>query len=430
MKEFLKKIVIKILIFESRLVLKKYQPKIVAITGSVGKTSTKDAIFAMLSRFTHVRKSEKSYNSQIGLPLTILGLSNAWNSPSGWFMNIFSGFWLIVSKQKYPKWLVLEVGVGKPGDMRETASWLRTDIVVMTAIGEMPVHVEFFDSRDHLIREKSELILTLKKEGCLILNVDDEDILKMKEKAKRKTFTYGFSVGASVQATNDLIFFDKNTPKGITFKVEVAGGNLPVIREGVFGRNHIYSALASLAVAHALSLNMLEAIDTLKNYQVAPGRMCLLYGIRDSLLIDDTYNSSPNACESALNTLGSLPKGEGRKVAVLGDMLELGKYTFEAHKNMGKLAKEIVDILVVVGPRAQGMKDGALEAGMDSKNIFEFSNSWLAGEFLVGFVASGDMVLVKGSQSMRMERTVLAIMQDTENKEKLLVRQDSEWLSR
>lgn len=430
MKEFLKKVVIKVLIFESKLVLKKYKPKIIAITGSVGKTSTKDAIYAMLSRFVYVRKSEKSYNSQIGLPLTILGLGNAWGSPLGWLKNIFAGFWLVLSRQKYPEWLVLEVGVGKPGDMRETASWLLTDVVVMTAIGETPVHVEFFDSREHLIREKSELIVTLKKEGFLILNADDEDIFKMKEKAKRKTFTYGFSVGSTVQATNDVIFFNQNIPKGVTFKVEVSGGSLPVLREGVFGRNHIYSTLASITVAHALELSLLEAIDALKNYQVPPGRMCLIAGIHNSYILDDTYNSSPYACQAALETLGSLPEVAGRKIAVLGDMLELGKYTLEAHKNMGKVVKENADILVVVGPRAQGIKDGAIDAGMDTKNIFEFSNSWLAGEFLTTFVSSGDVVLVKGSQGVRMERTVEAIMLEKDKKAELLVRQDSEWLQR
>jgi UDP-N-acetylmuramoyl-tripeptide--D-alanyl-D-alanine ligase len=197
--------------------------------------------------------------------------------------------------------------------------------------------------------------------------------------------------------------------------------------DGVFGRNHVYASLAALALAHALKLNMLDATSTLKNYDVPPGRMRLLIGINETLIIDDTYNSSPFACESALLTLGEV-KSTGRKIAILGDMLELGKYTNEAHKNVGKIAKENCDALVVVGPRAEKIKEGAIEAGMNTGKIFEFSDSIEAGNFIKTFVQKGDIVLIKGSQGMRMERTVEAILLNQENKEKLLVRQDAEWL--
>src|ERR1035437_10124718 len=122
MKNIFKKTLAYILQLESRLVLWKYKPKVIVITGSVGKTSTKDAVYAVLSKFAHVRKSEKSFNSEIGLPLTILGCSNGWNNPLLWFLNILKGLWLFVKPfgfRKYPKGLILEVGVGKPKDMRE-----------------------------------------------------------------------------------------------------------------------------------------------------------------------------------------------------------------------------------------------------------------------------------------------------------------------
>src|SRR3989344_3341409 len=121
MKPFIRKIITWILQVESRAVLWKYKPKIVAITGSFGKTSTKDALFAVLSKTTYVRKSDKSYNSEIGLPLTVLGLPNAWGNLAKWFMNILRGIWLVLAPHKYPKWLVLEVGVGKRGDMAPPA---------------------------------------------------------------------------------------------------------------------------------------------------------------------------------------------------------------------------------------------------------------------------------------------------------------------
>ena len=158
MKNILKRIIYFILQNESRLVLWKYKPKIIVITGSVGKTSTKDAVYAVFSKISYVRKSEKSYNSEIGLPLTILGCSSGWNNPVAWLKNIFKGFWLFLYPHKYPKWLILEVGIGRAGDMKKTALWLKTDIVVITAIGETPVHIEFFNSRKHLISEKSALI--------------------------------------------------------------------------------------------------------------------------------------------------------------------------------------------------------------------------------------------------------------------------------
>lgn len=432
MKTIFKKIIAYILQIESRLVIFKYKPKIVAITGSVGKTSTKDAVYAVLSQVSHVRKSEKSYNSEIGLPLTILGVPNGWNNPLVWLQNICKGLWLFIWPHKYPKWLVLEVGVGKQGDMRRTALWLKTDAVIITAIGETPAHIEFFNSRKDLIKEKSELIKTLKKDGVLILNADDEDVLSMKSQSKIKniTVTYGFKEGADVLGSQDNIFYGvSGEPEGITFRVDEKGISLPVVIEGVFGRNHVYASLGALAFSSIFKFNMIDAVNSLKNYDVAPGRMRLLKGVNETLIIDDTYNSSPFACESALLILLKIKLASaGRKIAILGDMLELGKHTEEAHKNIGRVAKENCDVLIVVGPRAQAIKSGAIEAGMNSANIFEFLDSYQAGEFVKTFVQNGDLVLIKGSQGVRMERVVEAILLDKENKDTLLVRQDGEWL--
>jgi UDP-N-acetylmuramoyl-tripeptide--D-alanyl-D-alanine ligase len=174
---------------------------------------------------------------------------------------------------------------------------------------------------------------------------------------------------------------------------------------------------------------MLSSIDALKNYDVPPGRMRLLLGINNTLIIDDTYNASPVSSKAALRTLAEI-KNKGRKIAVLGDMLELGRHTKEAHQNIGKMAKECADVLIVVGARAQATKEGAIEAQMKQENIFEFSNSSQAGDFIKTFIQDGDLILVKGSQGMRMERVVEVILRDKENKEKLLVRQDAEWLNK
>ncbi len=430
MRNFFKTIIAWILKMESKLVLAKYKPKIIAITGSIGKTSTKDAVYAVLSKISYVRKSEKSYNSEIGLPLTILGVPNGWNNPLVWFDNILKGLWLFIWPHKYPKWLVLEVGVGKPGDMHSTASWLKTDVVIITAIGETPAHIEFFESRKHLIEEKSKLIKTLKKDGLLVLNADDEDVLQMKTKTKNRTITYGFKVGADVLGSGDSISYDRlGVPEGIIFRVDEGGSSLPVVIEGVFGRNHVYASLGALAFASGLGFNMLAATDSLKKYDISPGRMRLLLGINEALIIDDTYNSSPFACKFALATLREV-KSNGRKIAILGDMLELGKHTVEAHKNIGKVASENCDVLLVVGQRAQSIKAGALEAEMTPENILEFTDSREAALFMKTFVQNDDLVLIKGSQGMRMERVSEALLLDQENKAKLLVRQDEEWLHR
>jgi UDP-N-acetylmuramoyl-tripeptide--D-alanyl-D-alanine ligase len=190
----------------------------------------------------------------------------------------------------------------------------------------------------------------------------------------------------------------------------------------------VYASLAALALASALKLNMLGATEALKNYDVPPGRMRLLKGISGTLIIDDTYNSSPFACESALKTLGEI-KSSGRKIAILGDMLELGKHTHDAHKNIGKIAEEFADVLVVVGPRSVAIKEGAIEAGMATE-IPEFLDSNLAGNFIKTLIQKGDIILIKGSQGMRMERVVEAVLLDYKNKSKLLVRQDPEWLAK
>jgi UDP-N-acetylmuramoyl-tripeptide--D-alanyl-D-alanine ligase len=215
----------------------------------------------------------------------------------------------------------------------------------------------------------------------------------------------------------------------VIFRVDEEGKSLPVVIKGVIGRNHVYASLGALALASGLKLNMLTAVNTLKNYDVSPGRMRLLEGINGTLIIDDTYNSSPYACESALLTLKEI-KCNGRKMAILGDMLELGKHTIEAHNNIGKIAKENCQVLVVVGPRAKAIKEGALEAGMNKRNIYEFSHGEEASLFAKTFLRKGDLVLVKGSQGMRMERVTEVLLLDKKNKNKMLVRQDKEWLGK
>lgn len=430
LKNFFKKIIVSIITLEARIVLAKYKPKIIAITGSVGKTSTKDAVYEVVATSFIARKSEKSFNSEIGIPLTVLGVSNAWGNPALWIKNIFSGLALILLRKHYPQWLVLEVGLGKPGDIRDVCKWLSPDIVIMTKLSDVPVHVEFFPSPAALIEEKSLLIPVLKKEGLLILNHDDEKVLALKQKSKSAVFTFGFNNDATVRASHDEIEYDKKgNPQGTLFKVNYDGNAVPVRLPDTVGRHYIYSVLAALCVGVFLKINMITIVEALAKFKTPKGRSRVIEGIKGTYIIDDTYNSSPVAAEAALATLAQF-KTQGKKIAVLGDMLELGKYTIAEHKRIGALAGGLCDTLLCVGVRARYMAEGAEAGELSEKNIFQFDDAREAGTFLERIIKTGDVILVKGSQSMRMERIVEEVMAHPEQKGELLVRQEEEWQRR
>jgi UDP-N-acetylmuramoyl-tripeptide--D-alanyl-D-alanine ligase len=430
MKSTFKKIISTIVQFEANLVLKKYKPKIIAVTGSVGKTSTKDAIFSVLSDSFHIRKSEKSFNSDIGIPLTILGVQNAWSNPVTWLKNIFVGIGLLIFRYDYPKWLVLEVGADRPKDIKNITRWLKPDIAVLTAFAEVPVHVEFFGSRDEVVREKRYLAEALKKDGILIVNGDDVDSMRIKESLKNRSIVYGTSENADLMASDYKIYYDKNgKPEGNTYKVEYNENSLPVVIKGSLGIQNMYSSLAGLAVALSQKINLIDASQAFLNHETPKGRMRIIDGIKDITILDDTYNSSPVAASQALKTLGEI-NSKGRKIAALGDMMELGKHSVEEHYKIGKLINEYADVLITVGIRSRKVAEGALETGMDKKKIFSFDNSIEARDKINDLIKKNDIILVKGSQSVRMERIVKEIMLDKEKASELLVRQDEEWKNR
>jgi len=436
MKRIIKTIIVAILTLEAKLVLKKYKPKIIGVTGSVGKTSTKDAIYAVLSQSLHVRKSEKSFNSEFGVPLTILGGRNGWNDPLLWLETIARGLLVIILPVRYPEWLILEIGADRPGDIKSICSWVKPDIAVVTRFGDVPVHVEFFKSRKALIEEKAYLPKALKRSGVLILNADDADVLEFKSHSKGHTITFGMSEEATVSGSNYAPLYEGatnesegNSVAGLSFKANIRGACFPVIRRGIIGAQHVYPSLAALAVAVALDLNLVSATEALSKEPLPPGRMRLIPGIKGSVLIDDTYNSSPIAVEEGLKALKDIDI-DGRKIAVLGDMLELGKFSAEAHRLVGKQVPKCADILVAVGVRAHQIVEGAHEAGMRKSSMYEFEHSVDAGRFLDAFIQEKDAVFIKGSQGMRMERIVEEVMAHPEERAKLLVRQDEEWMKR
>ena len=427
----LKTILVTLLTLEARGVVKKYHPHIVAVTGSVGKTSTKDAIYAVLAAGAYVRRSEKSFNSEVGLPLTILGVPNAWKNPLGWVQNLLDGFFLLLFNARYPKWLVLEVGADRPGDVKRVAVWLSVDVVVITRLPEMPVHVEYFDSPGDVVEEKASLISSLKQDGTLVLYGDDENVENLRGRAQgKRVITFGLSKNAEVRAEAVAVHLGEDG-ESVGMEGRVVWGELtaPFVIKGTVGAHALQPFLAAAAVGKALGRGLEEVVKALGAYEPPQGRMRLVPGLKETLIIDDTYNSSPAAVVAALETLKHLPV-KGRRIAVLGDMLELGRHSVEEHRKAGALAAKICDLLFTVGFRARDMAQGALDAGMLDANIFQYEDARRAGKELEVMLKQGDTVLVKGSQSARMERAVEEIMAEPERAAELLVRQDPEWKRR
>ena len=427
MLAFFKRTVIYILTWEARLALMRHKPRIIAVTGSVGKTTTKDAIFSALSGELYVRKSAKSYNSDIGVPLTILGCENAWSNPFKWIENIVRGIGVIVLPGEYPAWLVLEVGADRPGDTRRIAKWLRPDISVITGVPEIPAHVEYFNSPDDLVKEKRALAEYLRPGGKLILNGDDMRMREIHTSFRGACITFGLENNSDFYASHDEIIYTGGMPQGIRFRVNHSGSSVPVTIFGALGRPRMYAALAAIAVADCIGVDTVSTATALSAWEPPPGRVRLLPGIKGTVLIDDTYNSSPTAALAALDTLKSVHAK--RRIAVLGDMLELGKYSADAHREIGRRVAACADRLITVGFRSRVTAEAALDAGMEESMIrqYELHEAERAGEELSHELAAGDVILIKGSQSMRMERTVLSLMAEPQRAEELLVRMDPEW---
>lgn len=439
MRALLKKIIIAILLLEAKLVIRKYKPKIIAITGSVGKTSTKDAIYSVVAPGVHARKSEKSFNSEIGIPLTILGVPNAWNNPLRWLQNIFDGIFLILLPARYPEWLVLEVGADRPGDIRGLASWLPVDIAIITRLPEVPVHVEFFDSPEEVVEEKASLIRALVPGGTLVLFADDPRTEGLRSRAgKHEVVMFGLSRNASVRAEGLApVFGTDNYPEGMQALIFVGDDSALLTVRGAVGAHALYPALAAVAVGVILKKKLPEMLASLTKYDPPPGRMRLLTGIKNTLIIDDTYNSSPAAAESALGALAfigphfsSANKRRGRRIAVLGDMLELGRHSVEEHRKLGIVAAKCASMLATVGFRARDTAEGALDSGMKDASIMQYEDAEKAGDEIASLIRAGDTILVKGSQSMRLEKVVEMLMLHPEDASRLLVRQDEEWKKR
>ena len=406
-------------------VLKIKKPKIIAVTGSVGKTSTAEAIYVVLLEKFNVRRNQKNYNNEIGIPLTIIGAESGGNSIFGWLYVFLKWIFVVVFPMKYPQILVLEFAVDRPGNMKYLTGFVHPLVGVVTNVSSS--HMEFFQSLEKIAKEKGFLVEALLPGEMAVLNADDKNVLEMRNKIKSDLITFGYSQEAMVRADRVVYNYDDNQrPDGISFKLEYEGKSIPVRLKNILAPHQIYAVLAAVAVGIFFKINLVEASGALEDMHSPQGRMNLISGIKNTYLIDDTYNASPTSTLAALEVLESL--GARRRIVVLGDMLELGSEEKSGHQKIGeKIFQAKIDLFVAVGKRMRDAVEKAVSLGFAKERIFVFDDPEIASRKVQDVLQEGDLVLIKGSQGMRMEKIIKEIMADSNEAENILCRQDKNW---
>lgn len=350
--------------------------RVIGITGSNGKTTTKDMLAAILSRMGPTLKSPGNFNNQIGLPLTLLGADDRHD------------------------YVVLEMGMRGLGEIRELTSIARPCAGIVTNVGQ--VHLELLGSLDNVARAKGELIEALGPEGIAVLNADDERVAAMGATHRGRTVFYGLAGG-------DLRAKEINEgPR--TLRFTLYGPLLSHDVEAAIpmpGRHNVYNALAAAACAAALGADSAAIAEGLGSFEPTAMRLQIEELSCGATVLNDAYNASPASMRAALATLENL--AEGFKIAVLGDMLELGPEAVQLHRDVGRLAAGIVDYLVVVGPLGAEIAQGARMAGLPDDQIAVCQDNGAALAELTGILRPGATVLVKGSRGMRLEEVVAGL---------------------
>jgi UDP-N-acetylmuramoyl-tripeptide--D-alanyl-D-alanine ligase len=414
----------KLLAFFARKILAKYKPKIIGITGSVGKTSAKEAIFLVISQNWRTRKSEKNYNNEFGLPFTVIGVDSPGKNIGRWWAVLTKAKLLWLFPHRYPQALVLEMGIDRPGDMDYLLSIAHPDIAVITSIGIS--HYEFFHDAETIEKEKGKLAEALQGSDTLVVNADNEIALRQKSKTSVKTLTY------SVSGQSDIILSDiEESLQGkfsTSFKVHTPTRDFEATINAV-GKVHLSAVASAIAVGEALKMDTDSLKKGIQLYRPAPSRLNIIAGIKHSTLIDDTYNAAPDSMAEALALLDRLPAEW--KMAVVGDMLELGAKSDEAHHHVGqKIAAMKVDRLITVGPGGRIIAQAAVTSGMASDKVLSFDTSDAAKKTAQEILQPGAAVLVKGSQGLRLEKVTVEIMAEPMRAAELVCRQYGKWLER
>ena len=356
---------------------RRFTIPVVGVTGSNGKTTTKDMTAAVLAERGDVAATEKNFNNDIGLPMTLLQV------------------------ERHHKAAVVEMGMRGPGEIARLASVALPTIGVVTNVG--PVHVEFFGSVEGVAEEKGALIRALTEQGAAVLNADDPHVKAMASQTKARVVTFGIEEAAVVRAENiSLLGLD-----GSEFTLVWPSGKTRV-RLHIPGRHHIYNALAAAAVGLAAGLGLEDVKAGLQRFRAAKMRTDVVKLGSDIVLIDDAYNSSPLSAKAAIDVLAGA-KGK-RKVAVLGDMLELGDYAVDAHRTLGRqAARAEVDVLVAVGENARHVAGALEDVRGERTNVVVCSSAGEASRIVCELVKPGDTVLVKASRGIALEQVTEAL---------------------
>jgi len=351
-------------------VRKVWGKALVGVTGSAGKTTTKEAIAHVLGARFRVLKSEGNFNNHFGLPLMLLKLEPEHDVA------------------------VIEMGMSHAGEIRALARIAQPEIGVVTNVA--PVHLEFFDSLAGIARAKYELIESLSSTGTAVLNFDDEYVSQFGRDFKGKVITYGTATGADVRAEN----VQARGAEGSEFDVVVAGGReharLPLV-----GEHNILNALAAVAVGLVRGLKLAEAVRSLATLASADKRGQVVQ-LGNITVINDCYNSNPKALHAMVDALAAMKAG--RHIVVAGEMLELGPAAEKMHRAAGEhIAKKKIDVLVGVGGLAQAMVEGARQAGAAAEFV---ATPEKAGEWLARETRDGDVVLLKASRGVKLEKAL------------------------
>lgn len=347
----------------------KYRVKVIAITGSVGKTTCKEMTAAIMSRSYNVLKSEGNLNTEIGLPLTILRL------------------------QPTHELVVVEMGMYARGDIELLCEIARPQIGVVTNVA--PVHLERLGSLDAIAQAKAELPENLPPDGLAVLNGDDPRVVPMAMRSKARSVLFGTSEQCAVHGA----LLSTNGLDGFTFRL-TCGDESVDISVPLPGRHHLHNALGAAAVGLSKGLSLRDVAEALTRAEV-PLRLRALKGPRGSTILDDTYNASPPSMLAALDLLMELP---GRHLALLGDMLELGAHEEIGHRLVGQRAAETTEVLYTLGDRGRIIGEAAQEAG--HPNVCILLSKEEAAATLSRSLAEGDYLLVKASRAMALETLV------------------------
>lgn len=419
MKNFFKNNVLNLLNSLATIRMKRLRLFTIGVTGSIGKTSTKEAINHVLESRFNVLCSEKSYNTEFGLPLTILEQHSGFSSASKWMKTIAGSMVKAFFGGKNMEMLIAEMGVDKPGDMDQLLKLIRPQVGVMTNIKPVHLNEQQFKDLEDIFLEKKKMVETLPEKGVAVLNADDPYLVTLKEKLTCRQIFYGQNDMADLK-----VLALENDFSGIRFAVEYKG----VVAQGfapLLGAFQIYVLLPAIAVALTQGFELQEAVDALKDYRLPAGRMGIIEGIKETVIIDSSYNASPESVKQALDILEQSP---GRRIAVLGNMNELGTYAESKHREIGRYASSKVDMLLTVGENARLIAEEAVGAGLKEVLAHNFADPVAAANYLKNILKKGDVILVKGSQNkVRLERLVKMLMKEPERARELLVRQDGEW---